>query len=373
MVKVEDRSIDRIEFDLVVRFKDEELWLRKLQYAIKRQKKCLLHVIGIDNNSIDDSCNILKSMVNYGSVGSVNIKNIEDFMPGAALNLGASIGNSDFIVNLSAHCIPKGVNYFSELLNFFLEVNSKEDCAGVYSRQLPIEGSGAQNTIDLVLAYPRESRIYRRTPIFNNASSLIPRLVWNKNKFNESVSNLEDFIWAKKIMELGFVFGYTPTAEVYHQHGLHQHNIDSSSRAEKSLQVLLKNKWIVYNRPWFISDVFINTYKIQIEKTCFGLNECLRRFNDIVSKGKQNKLDKLIYENDYFVFYNELNTKKDIEAILQDTSTLTSEYTIITKIEKLSVFECWGILVDNNFITNFGNKMEVFVLSSRMLKRLLIK
>lgn len=371
MVKVNDKSQNPIEFDLVIRFKDEELWLRKLRHAIKRQRNCLLNIIGIDNNSIDDSSSILEEMVNYDSVESVNIKKIDEFKPGSALNLGASTGKSNFIVNLSAHCVPKGVDYFSELLNFFLEINLKENCAGVYSRQLPFEGSGAQNTIDLVLAYPRESRIYRRTPIFNNASSLIPRSVWSQHKFNESVSNLEDFIWAKKLIELGFVFGYTPMAEVYHQHGMHQHNANSSSRAEKSLEVLLKNDWIKYNKPWFMKDGLIHTYKIKIQNKSFGINECVNRFKKMDLKNKQNDLQNLMNENDYFVFHSNLYLEKDVENFLKDTETLTSEYTFKNNSEKVSIFECWQTLLESNFSTNFGNQMEILVLSSRMLKRLI--
>jgi len=368
MVKVTNRAIKLIELDVVVRFKNEELWLRKLRYAIQRQKGCLLHIIGVDNNSTDESCGILESMTNYNSVGSVQIECISKFSPGSALNLGASMGGSDFIVNLSAHCIPKSVNYFTELKNFFLEVNSKEDCAGVYSRQLPIEGSGSQNTIDLVLTYPRESRVYRRTPIFNNASSLIPRSVWTNNKFNESVSNLEDFIWAKRMIELGLVLAYTPTAEVYHQHGLHQHNSSISSRADKSLDVLLKNKWIAYDNPWFMRDGFIKTFKIQIGKLYFNINDCLKAVHEFSPNSDNNLSDSCLFENDYFVFYNEIISDKELSIVIQDTIILTAEYTIIND-KTRSIFKYEG----NNILTRFRGKIKILVLSSRVLKRILKK
>ena len=43
------------EVDLIVRFKDEEFWLRYLTKALSVQKNTLINLIGIDNKSIDCS------------------------------------------------------------------------------------------------------------------------------------------------------------------------------------------------------------------------------------------------------------------------------------------------------------------------------
>ena len=64
-------------------------------------------------------------------------------------------------------------------------------------------------------------------------------MIFEKYKFDNEVTNLEDFIWAKTILEEGYELKYTPNAAVYHHHGLHQHT-HLSGRADKSLKVLIK-------------------------------------------------------------------------------------------------------------------------------------
>ena len=59
---------------------------------------------------------------------------------------------------------------------------------------------------------------------FHNANSMFRRDVWEKYKFSEKVTNIEDRVWGKEVTEDGLSIIYEPEASVYHHHGLHQGN-----------------------------------------------------------------------------------------------------------------------------------------------------
>lgn len=314
------------EVDLIVRFKDEEFWLRYLTKALSVQKNTLINLIGIDNKSIDCSREIIEAAENLSTVKSVKILDLDDFKPGLALNMGAEAGESPFIINLSSHCVPKSKFYCAELIHELKKEAS--NCAGVFGAQLPLSCSGAQNTIDLILTYPREERIFRRTPIFNNANSVIKRVIFEKYKFDNEVTNLEDFIWAKTILEEGYELKYTPNAAVYHHHGLHQHT-HLSGRADKSLKVLIKKKWIEIDNPEFLS---LDTKKVAIVEKGLTMDK-LKNQNKIslLSKNKIEEVDfifndEIFLDFDYFLFKNhpENIDNKDIE-IMEECSAFASE------------------------------------------------
>ena len=48
------------------------------------------------------------------------------------------------------------------------------------------------------------------------------RETWNKNKFDEKVSNIEDRIWGSRVIQKGLKIMYEPRASVFHFHGVHQ-------------------------------------------------------------------------------------------------------------------------------------------------------
>jgi CMP-N-acetylneuraminic acid synthetase len=51
---------------------------------------------------------------------------------------------------------------------------------------------------------------------------MIRRDIWQETPFNETVTNIEDRVWAKEVLEKGSKIIYEPEASVYHYHGIHQ-------------------------------------------------------------------------------------------------------------------------------------------------------
>ena len=52
---------------------------------------------------------------------------------------------------------------------------------------------------DLMLTYGSESKLQKTDPQFNNACSIIRKTEWKNNKFDNSITNLEDRFWAQNL------------------------------------------------------------------------------------------------------------------------------------------------------------------------------
>ena len=206
---------------IIIRGKNEEDWLGLCLRSIREQTYTNHEIIYVDNESSDSSIDI----ANYYKVAK--IKKIKNFLPGEAINIGIKASKGIYIVIISAHCIPRDRNWLSALVQSI----QPDKIAGVYGRQLPLPSTSPDDARDLLITFGDESRIQKKDPFFHNANSIIKRSVWNQVNFDNSITNIEDRDWAKKILDLGFHIKYDPRAGVYHYHGLHQHNNYESFRA----------------------------------------------------------------------------------------------------------------------------------------------
>lgn len=359
-----------IQVDLVTRFKNEEYWLQYFVRSMASQIGVKINVIGVDNNSTDRSVEIFSSLVDAGCVKSLKILELENFLPGHALNLGAEAGRAPYIVNISAHCVPKLTTYLVELIE---ELEAEGDrCAGVFGGQLPLLCSGPQNTIDLVLTYPREERVYRRTPIFNNANSIIKREIYEKFRFDDEVSNLEDVIWAKSVLDEGYELKYTPRGAVYHYHGPHQHTY-ISGRADKSLAVLLSKNWISLDKPNFLD---LTQKNILLIETFFHATEILRgncvyrglKGGDIIELDTGD-LVSIPLEYDH-VLWTGTASDCDIIAFAKECSEFAAEVAYIDKEGSAKFFDyAYGKTLTEELIEIFTDKKMVYV-SNRVFRLL---
>lgn len=206
---------------IIIRGKNEEDWLGLCLRSIQKQTYKNHEIIYVDNASIDSSVDIAKHYK------VKKIKKIDKFFPGEAINIGIKASKGEYIVIISAHCIPCDADWLSRLIKSVQPKN----IAGVYGKQLPSSATSSDDARDLLITFGEESRIQRKDPFFHNANSIIKRSVWNKVNFDNKITNIEDRDWAKKVISLGFSIKYDANAGVYHYHGLHQHNNYESFRA----------------------------------------------------------------------------------------------------------------------------------------------
>lgn len=184
-------------------------------------------VILVDSGSVDHTLTIA---ARYPLAKVVEIK---EFRPGYALNEGIRASSGQFIVCLSAHCVPKSKEWLSSLRRNF---DSHQQLAGVYGRQLPVSFSADVDKRDLFTVFGLDRRLQVKDYFFHNANSMVRRDVWEKFPFDEGVTNIEDRVWGKAVTGAGFHLMYEPDAAVYHHHGLHQSN--SSSRAKGVVSII---------------------------------------------------------------------------------------------------------------------------------------
>ncbi|MDA7805934.1 glycosyltransferase family 2 protein [Candidatus Pelagibacter sp.] len=223
----------KVKISVLIRSFNEGKWIKICLKRIQQQTIKPLEVIILDNNSLDGTIDLAKN----------TLKNVKFFpytkkyIPGKMLNYGISKCKGEFILILSAHCIPKDNNLIRYLIDPLLENN--KICAS-YGRQIPLNFSDDLAIRDLILTYGAESRIQKKDAQFNNACSLIRKIEWEKTNFDNKISNLEDRYWAsKKIKQKKLIF-YSADAKVFHYHGSHHNN--DLNRLQNTKKMILRNK-----------------------------------------------------------------------------------------------------------------------------------
>lgn len=200
---------------IIVRSKNEERWITHCIKALQQQTYQDFEVILVDNHSTDRTVERAKQMLPELTLVSLDV-----YRPGAALNAGIRASQGDVIVCLSAHCIPVNQDWLAMLVAPL----SEPQIAGVYGRQIPTQATRPADKRDLLITFGLDRRVQIRDSFFHNANSALRRDLWQQTPFDETVTNIEDRIWAQAMIEQGYRLVYEPDAPVYHHHGIHHTN-----------------------------------------------------------------------------------------------------------------------------------------------------
>ena len=215
------------KISIIIRAKDEEKWISSCLSSVFRQEYTNFEVVIVDNCSVDRT---LEKAKNFPIK---EIVTIEKFLPGEALNLGIRKSTGNYIVCLSAHCIPTNEKWLGHLL-----ANFRDDrIAGVYGRQEPMAFTNDVDKRDLINIFGLDRKVQIKDPFFHNANSMIRRDIWEKIPFSETTSNIEDRLWAMEALDQGYIIVYEPEASVYHYHGINQgRNIERAKNVVRILE-----------------------------------------------------------------------------------------------------------------------------------------
>jgi len=197
---------------IIVRTKNEEKWIAHCLKSVFNQTYKDFEVVVVDNESTDKTLEKVKKFQN------VRIVQIDNYRPGKAINLGIKNSRGDVIVCLSAHCMPVNNHWLASLVR---NLDDRE-VAGVYGRQEPMSFSSDLNKRDLMTVFGLDRKVQIKDSFFHNANSAIRREIWEKISFDEQVTNIEDRVWAKNVLSMGYKIIYEPEASIYHYHGIHQ-------------------------------------------------------------------------------------------------------------------------------------------------------
>ena len=210
---------------VIVRTKNEEKWITACLSAISRQDYPDFEIVVVDNGSTD------RTLERVAHFDNARVVNIDQFLPGKALNMGIRESNGEVVVCLSGHCIPVDTSWLQHLVD-----NLSDGVAGVYGRQEPLSFSSDTDKRDLLTVFGLDRKVQIHDYFFHNANSAIPRRIWEEVPFDEEVTNIEDRVWAKEVMRRGYKIIYEPLASVYHYHGIN-HNRDED-RARNIVRIL---------------------------------------------------------------------------------------------------------------------------------------
>lgn len=220
-------SIESKKISVIIRTKDEEKWISSCLKSVFSQTLKNIEVIIVDNNSTDQT-------VSKASEFPVILTSIDDFKPGKAINVGIRASSGEYLVCLSGHCIPTSESWLERLVQDL----ALQNVAGVYGRQEPLAFTPDTDKRDLLLMFGLDKKIQVLDTFFHNANSAFRRDVWEKYPFDENITNIEDRLWGRAVIEAGFNIHYEPTASVYHWHGIH-HSLNPR-RARNIIRIMEK-------------------------------------------------------------------------------------------------------------------------------------
>ena len=216
---------------VIIRTYNEERYLNQLLKSISSQiiNKHKIEIIIVDSGSTDATLLIANSF-------NCTIKHIKknDFSFGRSLNLGCQSSNGEILIFISGHCIPFDDYWLLNLTNPIINNN----ISLTYGRQIGGEYSKFSEKQIFEKYFPKESKIPQNDIFCNNANSAILKSVWEKFKYDEDLTGLEDMHIAKTLFNKKMLIGYVSNAVVFHLH--HENWLKIKNRYEREALALQK-------------------------------------------------------------------------------------------------------------------------------------
>jgi len=219
-----------IKCSIIIRTFNEERWIGKCIRQINNQSFQDFEIILVDSSSTDKTIDKAKG---HGVKKVVNVKN---YLPGKAINAGVEVSEGEYIVMLSAHCLPVNNSWLEKLVT---AIEEDPNFAGVYGRQEPMSFSSLSDKRDLLLVFGLDRKIQIKDSFFHNANSIVRKDVLKDIPFDSEATNIEDRLWGQEVIKQGLKILYEPEASVFHYHGIHQ---DGNSERLKNVVRIIENE-----------------------------------------------------------------------------------------------------------------------------------
>ena len=196
---------------IIIRTLNEAKFLPECLQKVGEQKYGgPVEIVVVDSGSTDDTVSIAANF----NAKIVHISKSE-FTFGRSLNVGCDASSGEVLVLLSAHCIPCDENWLQSLVNPLLEKTSEYS----YGRQIPRDGVSKFSEGMVFRKYYPEQACSPQVGYFcNNANSAILRSTWQRLRFDEKLTGLEDMELAKRLVNGGGTVSYVASSGVEHIH-----------------------------------------------------------------------------------------------------------------------------------------------------------
>lgn len=194
---------------IIVRCLNEERHIGRLLKGLVEQNRPADEIVIVDSGSTDRTLEI---------AGEFPIKVVhiapEDFSFGRALNVGCEAASGDVFVNVSAHVYPVYDSWLRELTAPF----RSPKVVLSYGRQQGDDSTRYSERRIFSQWFPAESEPSQRHPFCNNANAAVRRDVWERYRWDESLTGLEDLAFARRALDAGGTIAYVATAPIVHVH-----------------------------------------------------------------------------------------------------------------------------------------------------------
>ena len=194
---------------VIIRAYNEEKHIGRLLEGIRQQTIKDAEIILVDSGSTDKTVSVAES---FGA-RIVRIPS-DEFTFGRSLNFGVRVATREFVVIASAHIYPVYPDWIESLLRPFED----DHVALAYGKQRGPDSAKYSEQQIYHQWYPDESKPDQPTTFCNNANAAIRKSLWEKNKYDETLTGLEDLAWAKWAKEQGYKIAYVAEAEIVHIH-----------------------------------------------------------------------------------------------------------------------------------------------------------
>lgn len=200
-----------MDVSVVIRTFNEARYIGELLDGIFSQdtQGLEVEVILVDSGSTDETVAIVQK---YPSK-IVHIKK-EEFTFGRSLNLGCEVASGKYLVFVSGHCVPASNSWLANL------VKPLADGTAVYTYGAQLGRDTTKfSEYQVFDKYFKPGSASEQPKYFtNNANSALLRSTWENNKFNETITGLEDMHLGQQLVAISQTVAYADNAPVYHIH-----------------------------------------------------------------------------------------------------------------------------------------------------------
>jgi len=194
---------------VVIRALNEGDHLGRLLDGLDAQTRPPDEVVVVDSGSTDETVEIARAR-------GCKVVQIEkaDFSFGRSLNKGCHAASGDILLVMSAHVYPIFDTYVEHMIAPF-----ENGAASItYGRQLGDHRTKFSERRIMLQWFPEESIWDQGHPFSNNANAAVRRDVWERFRYDESLTGLEDLEFAKRVIAAGMQISYVAEAPVVHVH-----------------------------------------------------------------------------------------------------------------------------------------------------------
>lgn len=195
---------------IVVRTFNESRHLPDLLRAVSDQDhpRGRREVVLVDSGSTDGTVEIARA---HGC--RVHHISKDRFSFGRSLNEGCEVATGEVLVCISGHCVPTDGKWLSSLIAPF----ARPEVGATYGRQ--VGGQWTRFSEHQIFSKYFPASEASQSPGFtNNANAAWRRSSWERFRFDEDLTGLEDMHLGRRIVGAGMRVEYVPRASVHHHH-----------------------------------------------------------------------------------------------------------------------------------------------------------